>query len=235
MFYFMKLAHYKRKDTLVNLLLLGFQIVHWFNPVMWYCFKCIRQDMEAATDEKVLSILDHTEHKDYGRALIAILENFTRPLLAPRLLGMVNDRKSMERRIRMIKMAEIFKRKRNITIIVGIACILVLGGVLLTNGMSAEIKDENNNVNKNIDSINKADDQNVQEDIQKPRSLEQAISEAIKEKGKSFLTGELVTEGHIILGKEEKNGEVKVYTLSSVGWFSFEDGKFTKISGSGAI
>jgi len=30
------------------------------------------------------------------------------------------------------------------------------GGVLLTNGMSAEIKDENNNVNKNIDSINKA-------------------------------------------------------------------------------
>jgi len=26
------------------------------------------------------------------------------------------------------------------------------GGVLLTNGMSAEIKDENNNVNKNIDS-----------------------------------------------------------------------------------
>lgn len=230
-----ELAHYKRKDTLVNLLLLGFQIVHWFNPVMWYCFKCIRQDMEAATDEKVLSILDHTEHKDYGRALIAILENFTRPLLAPRLLGMVNDRKSMERRIRMIKMAEIFKRKRNITIIVGIACILVLGGVLLTNGMSAEIKDENNNVNKNIDSINKADDQNVQEDIQKPRSLEQAISEAIKEKGKSFLTGELVTEGHIILGKEEKNGEVKVYTLSSVGWFSFEDGKFTKISGSGAI
>jgi len=84
---------------------------------------------------------------------------------------------------------------------------LVLGGVLLTNGMSAEIKDENNNVNKNIDSINKADDQNVQEDIQKPRSLEQAISEAIKEKGKSFLTGELVTEGHIILGKEERTGK----------------------------
>jgi len=109
-----ELAHYKRKDTLVNLLLLGFQIVHWFNPVMWYCFKCIRQDMEAATDEKVLSILDHTEHKDYGRALIAILENFTRPLLAPRLLGMVNDRKSMERRIRMIKMAEILKEKETL-------------------------------------------------------------------------------------------------------------------------
>jgi len=97
--------------------------------------------MEAATDEKVLSILDHTEHKDYGRALIAILENFTRPLLAPRLLGMVNDRKSMERRIRMIKMAEILKEKKHYNN-VGIACILVLGGVLLTNGMSAEIKDE---------------------------------------------------------------------------------------------
>lgn len=230
-----ELAHYKRKDVLINLLLLGFQVVHWFNPAMWYCFKCIRQDMEAATDERVLSILEHTEHKDYGRALIAILENFTQPLLAPRLLGMVNDRNSMERRIRMIKMAEIFKRKRNITIIVGIACILVLGGVLLTNGISAEIKDDNNNVNKNVGSINKGDDQNIQEDTQKPKSLEEAISDAIKEQGKSYLPGELVTEGHIILDKEEKDGEVKVYTLSSVGWFSFEDGIFRKISGSGAI
>jgi len=81
------------------------------------------------------------------------------------------------------------------------------GGVLLTNGMSAEIKDENNNVNKNIDSINKADDQNVQEDIQKPRSLEQAISEAIKEKGKSFLTGELVTEGISFWVKRKRTGK----------------------------
>jgi bla regulator protein BlaR1 len=230
-----ELAHYKRKDILIYLLLLGFQVVHWFNPVMWYCFKCIRQDMEAATDESVLSILEHTEHKDYGRALIAILENFTRPLLAPGLLGMVKDRKSMERRIRMIKMAEIFKRKRNISIIVGIACILVLGGVLLTNRISAEIKDENNNVNKNIDSTNNVGEQNIQEDTQKLKSVEEAISQAIKAQGKSYKTGEFLTEGHIILDKEEKDGEVKVYTICSVGWFGFENGIFTKISGSGAI
>ncbi len=34
-----ELAHYKRKDIFVNYLLLTLQIVHWFNPMMWYCFK----------------------------------------------------------------------------------------------------------------------------------------------------------------------------------------------------
>ena len=116
----------------------------------------------------------------------------------------------------MIKMAGIFKRKRNISIIVGIACILVLGGVLLTNRISAEIKDENNNVNKNIDSTNNVGEQNIQEDTQKLKSVEEAISQAIKAQGKSYKTGEFLTEGHIILDKEEKDGEVKVYTICSV-------------------
>jgi bla regulator protein BlaR1 len=44
--------------------------------------------------------------------------------------------------------------------------------------------------------------------------------------------GELATEGHIILEVEEKDNIVKAYTISSVGYFGFENGIFKKISGS---
>lgn len=130
-----ELSHYRRKDILVNYLLLGFQIVHWFNPVMWYCFKRIRQDMEIATDERVLSLLDHTEHKDYGRALLAMLEDFSTSKLAPRLLGMMDDKKDIERRLKMIKMADFFKSRRRLVLVLGLTCMVILSSVLLTNGL----------------------------------------------------------------------------------------------------
>jgi len=131
-----ELAHYKRKDVPVNYLLLVLQTVHWFNPVIWYCFRRIRQDMEVATDELVLSVLESTEYKDYGRALLAALEGFAAPELAPKLLGMVDDRKNIERRINMIKMADFFKSRRRLALVIGLLCLAVLGPVLLTDGLA---------------------------------------------------------------------------------------------------
>lgn len=132
-----ELAHYKRKDILVNYLLLVLQTVHWFNPVMWYCFKRMRQDMEVATDERVLAMLENTEHKEYGKALLAMLETFSSQKLAPRLLGMVDNKRHVERRIMMIKMASFFKGRKRITIMTGVLCMVLLGGSVLTNGMGA--------------------------------------------------------------------------------------------------
>ncbi|MEA1960712.1 MAG: M56 family metallopeptidase [Bacillota bacterium] len=133
-----ELAHYKRRDILTNYLLLAFQAIHWFNPVLWYCFKRIRQDMEVATDERALLTLAQTDHKDYGKTLLALLEELSTPKLAPRLLGMADNKKDMERRIRMIKMVDFFKHKRNHTIAIGVICIVILGGLFLTNGKSTE-------------------------------------------------------------------------------------------------
>lgn len=137
-----ELAHYKRKDMLVNYFLLFFQVLHWFNPVMWYCFRRIHQDMEVATDEKVLRVLENYEHKEYGKALLAVLERCNTPRLAPRLVGMVDDRKNMERRIRMLKMAEFFKRKKRIVFITGILCMVLLSSILLTSGKTSGSEDK---------------------------------------------------------------------------------------------
>lgn len=129
-----ELAHYKRKDLLANYLLLALQVIHWFNPVIWYCFIKIRQDMEVAADENVLALLDAKEHKEYGKALLAVLDSFSiTKRLAPRLMGMVDDKKNIERRIKMIKMTEFFQSKKRKRIFTGIICLVILGGVLWTS------------------------------------------------------------------------------------------------------
>lgn len=131
-----ELAHYKRRDIWINYLLLLLQSLHWFNPVIWYCFKRLREDMELATDQYVLSLLEQQEHRDYGRVLLTLLENFSTPRLAPKLLAMADDKKSIERRLKMIKMTDFFKKRRNIAVLLGILCILISGGLLLTDRLA---------------------------------------------------------------------------------------------------
>lgn len=70
---------------------------------------------------------------------------------------------------------------------------------------------------------------------QNPKSIDAAVSLAIKAQSKRYKSGEVSTEGHITLDSEEKDGKVKVYTIASYGAFGFENGIFTIVSGSGAI
>jgi beta-lactamase regulating signal transducer with metallopeptidase domain len=341
-----ELAHYQRKDVLTNYLLLVFQIMHWFNPVMWYCFKRIRQDMEIATDQRVLSVLKSTEHKDYGRALLTVLESFTASKLAPKLLGMVDDKKNIKRRLQMIKTAEFFQSKRRFVLVIGLLCVGVLGGVLLTNGVTKNSSSPNPTMDKqdlsfrllvypeqytpavmssrplgirisadyngsvgkvryatengsfvtldvpsvglptielpydipvywvpsgqnkkNVITVtlvdekgSKIDEKQVtiiydgsltytvksgvgiifsltptQSQPYKSKNINEAISQAIITYSHKYLVGETTTEGHFILDTVEKNGTVKVFSITSTGAFGFENGIFTKVSGSGAV
>lgn len=107
------------------------------------------------------------------------------------------------------------------------------GAWIQTTQNSSSTSKENNANNSNVVSNNtKASDSNNLIS----GNVEQAVSQAIKNKGENgYLKGEIATEGHIILETEEKDNEVKAYTISSFGSFGFENGIFTKISGSGAI
>ncbi|MEC1722976.1 transcriptional regulator [Schinkia azotoformans] len=70
---------------------------------------------------------------------------------------------------------------------------------------------------------------------QNQQNINKAVSMAIKSQSASYASGETATEGHIILDTEHKNGMVKVYLIASYGAFGFENGIFTKVSGSGSI
>lgn len=193
-----------------------------------------------------------------------MLEGYSASKLAPKLLGMVDDKKNIERRIRMIKMAEVFKSKRRLVFTVGLICLVTLGGVLLTSGLTKNSSSASPNT-YNADTLFKyktayvGDNSKVANLInnlpyassRREISLQtqtapygitvnydlnnEAVSHAIKARSASYGAGETATEGHIILDTEEGDGTVRVYTVASFGAFGFENGIFTKVSGSGSI
>ena len=373
-----ELAHCKRNDTFVNQVLAVLQCIHWFNPLIWYCFKLVRQDMEFATDEKVLESFRDSCQKDYGNALLNVVETYKNNKLAPRLIGMVDDRKSLEKRIKMIKLNMLFKSRKKIIVAIGIACVVILSGLLLTNAVVDKSADEadvagnsgvtdstkgaggvevsgNSGVTGTSKRINNAevatlvnsDNKDFQLTISpdkyspamsstpgikftpinsdntvkyecsasegqfltwdnsiitqlgqqceirsgksiywsplssgdkaeivvtikmikdgkmisqkraiigkdddilysvkeiessalhtEPRTIDEAVSQAVKAQSKAYAKGEIATEGHVILKVVESKGLITAYTVASCGWFSFENGIFTKVGGSGNI
>lgn len=66
--------------------------------------------------------------------------------------------------------------------------------------------------------------------------LDIAVGKAILDDNENLYgKGECIGEGHIILGTETKDNSVIVYALTMYGEYGFENGVFTKISGSGTI
>ena len=69
-----ELQHYKHKDILVGYLINTANVFYWFNPLIWYFLKRIRQERELACDSAVLQLLKETEYKSYGNTLINFAE-----------------------------------------------------------------------------------------------------------------------------------------------------------------
>ncbi|MDR1158459.1 MAG: peptidoglycan DD-metalloendopeptidase family protein [Oscillospiraceae bacterium] len=137
-----ELSHYKRRDFIFNILLVIMQSMHWFNPIIWYCFARIREDIEQANDEAVLRYIPSAEHMRYAGALVSVLEKVS-PLPLP-LLSAARNKKNLERRINMIKLNGAHAQKKWIISALCIVLILALSTLLLT---SAIAEAENNTVN----------------------------------------------------------------------------------------
>lgn len=99
-----ELSHYKRKDILINWLAVAAQIVHWFNPLIWYCFARMREDCELACDADTLSFLRPEEYQSYGLSIISLVTPAQSPWL-PGTTGFFGNKNNhqIRRRIKMIK------------------------------------------------------------------------------------------------------------------------------------
>jgi bla regulator protein blaR1 len=69
-----ELHHYKYKDIPTNYLMVFFQIIYWFNPLVWIAFKEMRLDREIACDYAVLTSLDDQSYKKYGNTIIHFID-----------------------------------------------------------------------------------------------------------------------------------------------------------------
>lgn len=96
-----ELTHFRRKDFMVNGLMVLLKIIHWYNPLVWYGFYRMRQDSEIACDAQALSRLEPEERLGYGYTIVRLL-SLARPQRVPGLIGIITGQSTMKRRILMI-------------------------------------------------------------------------------------------------------------------------------------
>ena len=127
-----ELAHYKRKDPIINKILILITIIHWFNAILWFCFKQIRQDMELKADELVISKLRKEQTKEYAKSLVSLLPISQEERQVSKLLYVTDGKKNMERRIKMIKLSEKFKEYKSLIGVTTIILTLCIGILIFT-------------------------------------------------------------------------------------------------------
>jgi len=97
-----ELAHLKRRDLPLNWVMVALQAVHWFNPLIWIGFSRWRADRELACDASALEIAGREQSREYGRTILRLLETATQPIPVPGLVGILEDKRQLRRRIEMI-------------------------------------------------------------------------------------------------------------------------------------
>lgn len=127
-----ELAHLKRHDILTGWLMAAVQVLHWFNPAVWFAMGQINRDRELACDELALSRLDAQESKAYGQTILTFLERFSRHQTLPAMAGIAENQSLLKRRIMMIAQ---FKN-RKISWIPVSAIILILLATTFTSAQS---------------------------------------------------------------------------------------------------
>ena len=130
-----ELAHIKRGDIWVNLLQTMLQIVYFYNPLVWIANAMVRRVREQAVDEMVLVTL-RPETKSYSNMLIDIAEMvFWRPNFSLRIIGVVESKKALERRINHMLTRPVPKSSKLGCI--GLIAIVVIGAILLPMGRNS--------------------------------------------------------------------------------------------------
>jgi len=67
-----ELAHVRRLDPLVNFWMSLAAAVHWFNPLVWWSVRRMREDRELACDALVIARRDSGARRAYGETLLKL-------------------------------------------------------------------------------------------------------------------------------------------------------------------
>ncbi|KPK34804.1 MAG: hypothetical protein AMJ65_17905, partial [Phycisphaerae bacterium SG8_4] len=97
-----ELAHLKRHDIYLGWLTSLLQILHWFNPLVWFAFYRMRTDRELACDALVLTRTGQDKSQEYGGAILGLVRRFSRSRPLPAIAGIMENRSQLKRRIAMI-------------------------------------------------------------------------------------------------------------------------------------
>lgn len=120
-----ELAHYKRKDHLLYMLLQVLEIMYWFFPIVKIASNIIKKDIEVACDSKVTESMVPEGVKKYAITLLHMFKGTRKSFVLGMAFG--NTEKVAEQRIRGVFMKR--KTKKSVkwvcalfAVIMGIMC-----------------------------------------------------------------------------------------------------------------
>lgn len=124
-----ELAHFKRKDNVINSILIFLRTIHWFNPIVWLVMKEIKKDMEFTADEKAVKGLEIDNRKEYCKLLVNLSSTSSSSFME-RAIGIANDKNNLEKRINMIKLSDKLSKHpvfsaMLVFIIIGLICLIL--------------------------------------------------------------------------------------------------------------
>jgi beta-lactamase regulating signal transducer with metallopeptidase domain len=96
-----ELAHLKRGDLWVHFLVCLLQIVHWFNPVLWWAFGRMRHDRELATDALALRSTLNAQQA-YGETLVKLAAGSLPHTSLDPAIGILENHRRIRQRIEQI-------------------------------------------------------------------------------------------------------------------------------------
>jgi len=106
--------------------------VHWFNPLIWLLLARIRSDRELACDALAMTKTARPDRGTYGRTVLKLLEQLAVPSPVPGSVGVLEDRRAIERRVQSIIR---FRPHQRFPWAVA-ALWIALAGLMLTDGRS---------------------------------------------------------------------------------------------------
>jgi len=129
-----ELGHLKRHDIYLGWLMVVLQVLHWFNPLVWFAFNRMRADRELACDGLVLSTMADDKSQAYGQTLVNLFKGFSGLQYAPGIAGILENKSQLKRRITMIAR---FKKGSYRWSVLAVVLLAVLSCVALTNAKAA--------------------------------------------------------------------------------------------------
>jgi beta-lactamase regulating signal transducer with metallopeptidase domain len=137
-----ELAHINRGDVWISFVQTILQIIYFYNPLLWVANAIIRKVREQAVDETVLVAMGE-QAEDYPETLLNISRlPFSRPVLSLRLIGVIESKKALHRRIKIMLNRPVPKSAK--IGIGGFTILLILGFILLPMAGGSRAKEVDN-------------------------------------------------------------------------------------------
>lgn len=129
-----ELAHYKRKDNILNVLITVLRCIYFFNPIIWILLNEVKNDLEVATDELAMAKENTELQKEYSKTLVKMSVIDSDKFLI-QTMCLSDSKKNLEKRIDNIKLIDRFRRNRKVITIIAIIVISVIIGIFYTGNV----------------------------------------------------------------------------------------------------